>query len=576
MSQGESCVNCIQRTLVSAPKSQHLRLLSVSFVLLCLTASAANAQLWKQSQQLPLCSKLPSSNNNNPTLQASSGAQMACFGVQSNGAPQRAITPLVSSVSGDSFATTNVNAANTNEDQTNGTRAFGQSEVSIAAAGPYVVEAWNDATGFFAPVCASQNKDQLTGLGFSANGGKSFFDLGGLPNVNCATSVFQGDPSVEVFQTGGNTYFYVSSLFFNTSDFSEQIAMDVCQVTGSTLTCNPTPVIIADPGAFGFDDKDFMAIDAARGLLYVTYTDFSFGDTIKLSVCDIGNGALGGSPAAPVCNSKIGPTPGYLSIATSNSCAEIEGAYPAVDAGSGDIYVAFESNWATNLFGCNTIPVQDVMNFVPASCIALPGSSPCRGPAARKGIPIVSIDSAFVSGYNRFPPNDFPRPAVSDVNGTVSMVWNDTRKDVLGNILLQSFNLTSLSLVQSLPVPLDNDGIAGNLHFMPALRNVDAHGNLNVTWYDRRLNPNSASTDVFGAFGVNPRTTTTPTSNTRVTNVSSDWLAVSSDIIPNFGDYTDNYMELLASPGVSTQAYVAWSDGRINDPQPFNAHQGLP
>jgi len=111
---------------------------------------------------------------------------------------------------------------------------------------------------------------------------------------------------------------------------------------------------------------------------------------------------------------------------------------------------------------------------------------------------------------------------------------------------------------------------------MPALRNVDAHGNLNVTWYDRRLNPNSASTDVFGAFGVNPRTSTTPTSNTRVTNVSSDWLAVSSDIIPNFGDYTDNYMELLASPGVSTQAYVAWSDGRINDPQPFNAHQGLP
>src|SRR5262249_41400849 len=141
--------------------------------------------------------------------------------------------------------------------------------------------------------------------------------MGGLPNVNCSTSEFQGDPSVEVYQTGGNTYFYISSLYFNLSDFAEQIAMDVCQVTGTTLSCNSTPVIIADPGFFGFDDKDFLSIDAARGLLYAVYTDFSAGDTIRLAVCDIGNGALGGTPAAPVCNSTGAPTPGYLAIASS-------------------------------------------------------------------------------------------------------------------------------------------------------------------------------------------------------------------------------------------------------------------
>jgi hypothetical protein len=115
MSQSESCVNCIKCNPVAAQKSQPLRLLSVSLLLLCLTAVAANAQLWKQSQQLPLCSKLPSSTNNNPKLQASSGAQMACFGVQNNGAPQRTLAPFLSSGSGDSFATTNVNGANTNE-----------------------------------------------------------------------------------------------------------------------------------------------------------------------------------------------------------------------------------------------------------------------------------------------------------------------------------------------------------------------------------------------------------------------------------------------------------------------------
>ena len=151
------------------------------------------------------------------------------------------------------------------------------------------------------------------------------------------------------------------------------------------------------------------------------------------------------------------------------------------------------------------------------------------------------------------------------------MVWNDASNNTLGNILLQSFDLASLAPVQSAPVKLDNDGIAGNLHMFPAVRTADANGNLNVTWYDRRLNPSTAFTDVYGALGVNPRTTTTPKSNVRVTSVSSNWLAVSSDITPNFGDYTDNYVEITSSG--SAMIYAAWSDGRIDDPQPFSAHQ---
>ena len=67
--------------------------------------------------------------------------------------------------------------------------------------------------------------------------------------------------------------------------------------------------------------------------------------------------------------------------------------------------------------------------------------------------------------------------------------------------------------------------------------------------------------------------TSTPKSNTRVTNDSSDWLAVSSIIIPNFGDYTDNYVV----PGKASggRLFVAWSDGRISVPQPFASSGGL-
>jgi hypothetical protein len=52
-----------------------------------------------------------------------------------------------------------------------------------------------------------------------------------------------------------------------------------------------------------------------------------------------------------------------------------------------------------------------------------------------------------------------------------------------------------------------------------------------------------------------------------VTTGPTDWNGVSSLIIPNFGDYTDNY--IIAN---SENAYIAWSDGRLGVPQPFNAH----
>ena len=54
----------------------------------------------------------------------------------------------------------------------------------------------------------------------------------------------------------------------------------------------------------------------------------------------------------------------------------------------------------------------------------------------------------------------------------------------------------------------------------------------------------------------------------RVTTVASDWNAVSSIIIPNFGDYTDNYV-------AGGTLFVAWSDGRPGVPQPFEDHVGV-
>lgn len=523
------------------------------------------------------CSRLGKS------IQASSGAQMYCFGPQQNGAKPQAAPAATTSTA----FSRNVDAGNPQEDITPaGVQAYGQSEVSTAATGPYVVEAWNDATGFFAPCPSPGFKEELTGFGFSANSGASFKDQGGLPN-DCTTGFrYEGDPSVETWRPGGIAYFYISSLYISLTTGQSDLALDACKATGtgsSAIIACAFPTIVATGGPTDFLDKEFLTIDPVRGRLYMSYTRFgAFGTPtangqIELAVCDIGSstggtGPAGGSAGSPVCFPGASTAPYYI-VAPGNANCENEGAYPAVNLNNGDVYVAWEFNWATNFetAACAGTPTTNNVARVPSACLTLTPVSPCTTTPLTAQVSIVSMDAAFIPGYNRFPANDFPRIAVSMQYGTVSIVWNDARFHPLGDILLQSFNVGTLQPVQTSPVRL-NTLSNGGLHFLPALRNANSAGHLNVSFYQRG-DEDTAITNVFAALDLNPRMTGTPTSNVRVTDVSSNWDNVSSDIIPNFGDYTDNYVIATAS-GTHTghELFVAWSDGRIGDPQPYNAH----
>jgi hypothetical protein len=547
-------------------------LLALLFALL--TPAVANAQRGKGT---PFCKNLF-----NPTLNstgiifASQGAQMYCFGSQLNSGGNRPLA--LASSSGAKIK--NVDAANPAEDiSPNGTQAYGQSETSIAAVDQYVVEAWNDATGFFAPCPSPNSKEELTGFGFSNNGGNSFTDLGGLPNINCASSLYEGDPSVEAWEFQGAHFFYISSLFATFSGL--EVAVTACQVVGSgisaTLNCGqPTVVATSPTGSGGFSslDKDFATIDPLRGRLYITYTDFGASDSIALAACD-----LTSNPMQPVCSNGSGNGPIYLVVAPPdpNFC-ENEGAYPAVDVSTGDVYVAYEHNWPSVFaFGaCATDPTKEVVTRIPNSCLTLPGPSSCTGPFTHTSELVTSLSGAFVPGYNRFPMNDFPRIAFSPTHGTVSIVWNDARFKPSGDILLQSWYGGNAfpAPVQFEPVVVDKAATAGQgWQFLPGMRNTDDEGNLYISWYGR-ARPASAITNVYEAVGVNPLTNVTP-SNIKITDIASDWNAVSSDITPNFGDYTDNYVGAVGSfgpPFTGEKDYAAWSDGRLGDPQPFEAH----
>ncbi|HLX58730.1 MAG TPA: hypothetical protein VKR83_17055 [Ktedonobacteraceae bacterium] len=558
----------------------------------------------------PLCQKL------GKTFEGSSGMQMWCFGEQPNGSGQALKTRALSGKSGGG-ASPNVDAANPAEDvSASGVQAFGQSETSIAATGPYVVEGWNDATTFVSSCGAAMNKEEGTGLGFSADGGATFTDEGGLPNANCNSALYGGDPSVEAWSPGGTSYFYVSSLYNPTfsspgtpsgspAESRSFVALDACKATGTgssaLLSCGQ-PVLVAassqcisfSGGGFAcsFLDKDFMSIDPVRGRLYMSFTEFFFNfqtgvqtSTVELAVCDIGTstggaGTAGGSAGAPVCfnggrGSTLAPASPYMVVAPNDihGC-ENEGAYPAVDVATGDVYVAYEHNWATSFMSfpgnlCTSLPVQEVVNYIPFSCLTLAPRSACALPKTTNGVSVTSMEAAFIPGYSRFPMNDFPRIAVSDSAGTVSIVWNDARFHPAGDILMQSFNLASLTAVQTAgPVVINSSG--GGWHFLPGLRNADANGNLNISFYSRS-SANTAVTDLVVALAVDPKATSTP-ANVLVTDTPSDWSSVSSDINPNFGDYTDTYV--IATPGApftGTTVFAAWSDGRIGDPQPFSS-----
>jgi hypothetical protein len=61
-----------------------------------------------------------------------------------------------------------------------------------------------------------------------------------------------------------------------------------------------------------------------------------------------------------------------------------------------------------------------------------------------------------------------------------------------------------------------------------------------------------------------------------VTTAPTDWSAVSSNIVPHFGDYTDNYVEhARTAPYNGTALYTSWSDGRLGEPQPFAAQTSI-
>jgi hypothetical protein len=488
--------------------------------------------------------------------------------------PSNATARVVSAAAAQVAFGSNVDAASPTEDL-----AGGQSETSIAAsASGRVVVAWNDATGFLFVKSTSQ-RASLTGVGYSTDGGKTFTDLVGLRNPNPDQQWF-GDPTV--VSIDGGAQFIVGSLYLPSLTACADgkpaqltVAVEVLTPTADGGMQFGKPIIASPAGNactlltrhpapnVAFLDKDFLAWDGHTRTLALTFTRVFLVTPLHSGAGEIDVARAHVPTDATGLSSSDFRT---IRVHAEEPSIENEGAYPAV-APNGNIYVAWERNWITNLQippYLNNIPYA----FIKAALVPAHASGPTAQTTVSLGQVnsspaggVHSLDSVCIAGFNRCGaqfafPNDFPRIAYNGFTRRVIVVWNDASLHPLGDIWLRSLNpdLTTggRGIVQL------NDDSDYTLHFLPAL-SVQSTGAICTSWYDRRLwGPDSARTDYFGECRGGGRLGT----DFRITTGATDWANTSTLVIPNFGDYTDN-------TSVGTTTYYTWSDGRIGIPQPF-------
>ncbi len=464
----------------------------------------------------------------------------------------------------------NVDANNPRQDL-----AAGQSETAIAAAGQRVLVGWNDATGFLvAP--STDRRASLTGVGYSADGGRTFQDLIGLPNDNRNQQWF-GDPTIVAVDNG--RHFIVGSLYLPSFNFDcskrpakLDLAVSVATVSSTGAVSFTKPIVTASGGDVcklgqknpppntAFLDKEWLGYDPASRTLAMSYTRFFFGF-----------GGQSGTGQIEMVRAHVPADARTLTRSDFSRPITVwpeeqafvfnQGSYVSLAPG-GDAYISWERNLISNLFNGNPYV------YIHAARVRRGDSSPVvGGPRSPRVVSqgqvnssrdggVKSLDGAAIAGYNRGLGNDFPRVAVDAALNKVIVVWNDASKHPLGDIWMRGL---PMNLDISGPIEQVNDDNSYALHFLPAV-SVRDNGSISTSWYDRRLTgPDSTRTDYFGEVRSAP---TAGGADFRITTGSSDWNGTSSLIIPNFGDYTDN-----ASTGNTT--YYTWSDGRLGVPQPF-------
>jgi hypothetical protein len=349
------------------------------------------------------------------------------------------------------------------------------------------------------------NGFQVSGWAYSTDRGHTFTDGHSLPGG----TQWRGDPWLA---TGPDGTIYMAGLYGNPSLTSIGVLRGTVDPnTGMVNWAGPTVINLGAP------DKEAMVVDPNSGTIYISYTTFSGQQGINFIKSTNG----GVSFSAPV-------------NVTSGS---VQGSQVAVGP-NGEVYVCWDIGY----------PSDSGIGFA----YSLDG-----GQHFTVTTKIESTVTFAISGTDRAPA--FPHMAVDlsggPYTGNIYITWQSASLSGKGDALLTSSS--DGGQTWAAPIQINDNGSTG-IDWFPTV-SVDSNGYVHSFFYDRRDNAGTTITNLYYARSTDGGQTFEP--NVRVTDTSTNFRTF-SDGTPSWGDYINS-----AADGPS--AIVAYTDGRLGDPDAF-------
>ena len=458
---------------------------------------------------------------------------------------------------------------------------IGRSETTIAASGNgnFLVSGWNDADGFCGPPflapCTPPPVPGLSGYGWSADGGTTWVD-GGVPFVFGTPAVMtRGDPSLAVGGKGNDKFYYANLGVFVGGPLGVTAGVTVHSGSfqANAFSWNNATLFQSPNFPNDFLDKEHIAARRRGNVddVYVAVTNFI--EVSGIPFFGFGQIEAYSSHDSAVTFGRAIVQPDETLSVPNNEGIVNQGPMPAVGP-DGIVYVTWERGWLFPLPGLGAQAPQIVV-----------ASSSNGGATWTPRIVVSDICSGALfppGGYNRGTTNDFPRIAVAQSGpnrGRLYVAYQDCR---IANAGPQSSTGGFGHWDTDIYVAYSDDQSAtwttqlvagggdGKIQFWPTV-SVQPGGNVDVTYYESvetatpgflGSGPGTSLVDVFWSQSINGGASWE--SPVRVTEVTTNWGATATNIIPNFGDYN-------TAVSAGNRLFATWADGRNGVPDTFFA-----